>query len=81
MRLGLRVGQSAVDLAQDQAGRIAAVVDTNQKIAHFKGIAGRRFRVLFAGSTTMPIDSRAVTPNRGSEPGWPKISARRLFRP
>ena len=34
MRLGVSVGQSALDFAQDQTGRITAVVNANRKIAH-----------------------------------------------
>ena len=35
---------------------------------YFSGIAESRFKVLFAGATTMPTDSSAVPPNKLSYP-------------
>ena len=43
-------------------------------LIYLSGIAGRRLNVLLVGSTIIPTDSSAVTPNSGSVPGAAKIT-------
>jgi hypothetical protein len=49
--------------------------------SHFSGIAGRRLRVLVAGSTVIPTDSSAVTPKTGSTPGVRNITRPAVVSP
>ncbi len=46
---------------------------TGMSQAYLRGIAGKRFRVRFVGSTVIPTDSSAVAPRMGSAFSGPKM--------
>ena len=48
---------------------------------YFSGMAGKRLSVWVAGSTVIPADSSAVTPNSGSTLSGPKITLPAVISP
>jgi hypothetical protein len=61
-------------LTHRHRGAVIGAAKGSGTFLYFKGIAGNRFGVLFAGSTIMPTDSSAVTPSNGSHSDVPKIT-------
>lgn len=59
---------------QGQGGAACSLKSRGSALNLFKGMAGRRFRVRFAGSTVIPTDSSAVTPRIGSASSGAKIT-------
>ena len=59
-------------------GKLRALRDPGsagvRRATRFNRNAGNRFNRWFTGSTSMPVDSRAVTPSRGSVPSSPMMT-------